>query len=608
MALTLSLLAAYVCYLLAFVLFWAPGLFIADTLVPRSHVGPYRHALAFVVSCLIGYAAFWLYLASVTIASLVCTALLLTSIALACGHRPTRTVLLHDRLILITFLVGLMYLSIHFLSGTGHPLDLPRDRYFEGRRSLDTSLPFDFAQAVIDRDASLHAGHFSGWHFSERPPLETGVVLAFWPLGRIFDIGVVYQCIGTTLQLGWVMAFSLLAAACGFAPRKTDFILALTAFSGFVFYNCIFLWPKMLAGALFLAALAPALFCLRERRRFTLAEVMLSSLALALAFLAHGGVAFSLLGLTLVGFALAPRVIAWRQIAALGALSALLYAPWLAYQRWYDPNPGLLAKAHLAGVLDPDDHRPLLRATVDAYRDTPPRDLVSARLDNFRTLLGDFDVYGMTAEIVRGMRQGNTMNLSGPPTVIIEPYRFFHDRRSLATILRMQQREYLVPALAWLNIGWIFLAIACFSRSGWQSEEQRATRVLLLWTLVTIGAWCLLEFLATSTIATHASYAMMLCLFFLTGAGLWHSPGIVRGVVSVLHVATFVWLWVVSLPGYGAMHMGMDADEVYALPTIMGAVSAVALLAVLFPDMRAQVVTQLRAGRRRKRQAGAGKR
>jgi hypothetical protein len=67
--------------------------------------------------------------------------------------------------------------------------------------------------------------------------------------------------------------------------------------------------------------------------------------------LSHGGSAFAFIGL-ISTFLLLKGRIKVRNLAALAAASALLYLPWVLYQKYYDPPGDRLLKYHLAGAKD----------------------------------------------------------------------------------------------------------------------------------------------------------------------------------------------------------------------------------------------------------------
>jgi hypothetical protein len=105
----------------------------------------------------------------------------------------------------------------------------------------------------------------------------------------------------------------LLLRSRGISTGRTFIVVVLTALTGTVFVNSVYVWPKMLAATCCLMALT----ILLQR-----GSVVLAGCLTTLALLAHGGIAFSLLVLVPVFLRLRPQL---RQIGlALGA-AALIY-------------------------------------------------------------------------------------------------------------------------------------------------------------------------------------------------------------------------------------------------------------------------------------------
>ena len=532
-------LAVLACYGAAFVLFWAPGCCAAAFVCrKRPELTALAATVAFAASCFVGYLAFWIYRMGPAAGDYF------SWIVLACGLLGlaafSRKVALvaRDPLILASLIAGAVYLSIHFSAGPD-AADFSKTHYFERPRRGDTEIPLNFAVAVLRQHQWLRIGDPTTWHFSERPPLQTGVVLLLWPLTRLVPVEVFYQCVGTMLQVGWIIGLGTLLPAVGASRNQTAITIALTAASGFVFYNCVYLWPKMLAAGLFLGGVAPVGCALVQRRPLLPAETALSSVAITLALLAHSGIIYSLIALVFFGFV----VLATRTMIMALLLAATMYAPWYYYQTWVDPNPGRLSKAHLAGLEHELDARGLLECVEEAYRTTPPSDLLQAKEANLRILLGHPWLDVIMRRIVSGWWEGVDRPVGAHVTISYDPRYFRSDLRSLAIALRIDQREHVVRALGFLNVGWLFLAVALLRR-----RLPRGIVFLLGWTAVTLVLWCLLEFEPSSTITIHASYAMMLCLFALACLGLTYAPRWLAWTVAAAQVAVFAILWIATVP------------------------------------------------------------
>lgn len=228
----------------------------------------------------------------------------------------------------------------------------------------------------------------------------------------------------------------------------------------------------------------------------------------ALAWLSHGGVAFSFL-------ALAPWA-AWRAargefrawLCAAGAF-LLLALPWLAYQQCYEPPANRLVKWHLGGQ-EARDTRGTWETIRDGYRALSWHQIAERKVANFKLqlagtwpLLGDFSVKD-------------------------------------AWIRRQDEFYFTARALGWWVGGAGLLAVALIrprSRAG-LAGTRRSHVALLGWTLATIAIWCLLMFDGRHAVIHQGSYAVMLVLFVLLSA--W-SEAAGRGwivVFAVLQAAT----------------------------------------------------------------------
>jgi hypothetical protein len=227
-----------------------------------------------------------------------------------------------------------------------------------------------------------------------------------------------------------------------------------TALCGPVFVNTIYTWPKITASALGLVALA----AIWDDRASPAARTVLASSATALAVLCHGSALFA--AIALIPFVLvARRAFMWRHLVLASATIGILYAPWLLYQRLWDPPGNRLLYWHLVGTwIDEPDDRPFVAALWENYRDAGVIGIVMEKLDNIRVLV-DPSRYGMNQALSGG---------SGPL------HRF--------RVAQMAQA-------AWAP-GVLLLAIP-FAVHHWR--RQRAVRQLLLAAAATAGAYVIVE-------------------------------------------------------------------------------------------------------------------
>lgn len=599
----LSYLTIYLCYPIVCLLFWTPGVLLARLLIQRHPVlRRYRAPVAFVCSSLAGYAIFWVYLADWGVG--LCVSLIVTVGSVLLWLRPTRTraALLASSPVRLTLLIGLLYLSVHFLYGVESTWRLAWHRYFELVIPGDNQIPLQFANAIYTNNAVLHNRSMQGWTFADRPPLETGIVFLFWPLGRLFDQGIYYECLGTVVQLSWVTALASMAATLGFGPAKRKFILGATAFSGVVFFNTVYVWPKLLAGSLFLFCLLPVVCCVRQRRPLFPAEACLCAVAATLSYLAHSSAGFSLLAL----LALAPFTL-WSSFSLLNGAWAIavciaLYAPWFAYQKSVDSNLTQLAKLHLAGDLAVDA-RPLAEVIGSAYRKLSFAQWTRNRYENVRTLFGRPETDQLIAGVFRAWTQGADPGFHSIVTHGIDATKLSADASSLATVIRADQREYVLRGLGVLNVGW-FVLIFHWLRPG-RRPGPRGFGFLVTLTLLTALLWCTLEFLPASTITAHASYGMLLSCFFLTAASVWDAGPLIRNTVATVLVIANVTLWGCCGPGAALAEYSRYERPLKVLPAVVAAALAAAMIVILFRWPRWSALRLQRGASRAKALAGS---
>jgi hypothetical protein len=196
--------------------------------------------------------------------------------------------------------------------------------------------------------------------------LQSGIVL----LGHPFMSGSIWDRYGYVLiaiycQLAWIFSAWPIVRMLGFDVSRATLALALPNATGFLFVNTVFVWPKLLAAALVLLAVALLMRVRRGDAPECTGPLCAAILAAGFALLAHGGAAFSVVPLC----AYAVWREARRNAAALAhgvALVLVAFAPWLAYVRLYDPPGDRLLKWHLAGYV-PVTQAPFAKLLVERY-------------------------------------------------------------------------------------------------------------------------------------------------------------------------------------------------------------------------------------------------
>ena len=582
------------CYAAAFLLFWLPASLLVRRLAGPRHVAPAILDLFTLVAALVAaYLVFWVYLVGHVaghVLSWMFLAAAVAWIAWECrgGWRPIAQACTGPTR--LAFLCGLLYLSGLSLYGgvdRAQPFwfipNASRDsascHFWLMPRSIDSVIPLKYACAIADHTALRGEIGFGDWRFSDRPPLQTGVLLLLWPLTAISSRGILGQAVGAMLQVQWIVAGVAMVWALGWRRRLIAFAVITVALSGFVYFSSIYVWPKFLTGALCFAACTPLICAWRQRRRLSTMETMLAAAASALAFLAHGSAVFSLLPMCLLA-ACHRKFFALRTLGLGAAVALLLYAPWSAYQKWADPPGTRCIKWMLTGQTQVNNWSSL-RAIREAYGDRTIAQWRADRWENFNLLFADEQLDKNMVECVKGMAHPRN-DPPGAPSRFIQRYYFelsqlHYDAKTLAALLRYDQVEQTFRALGLLNLAWPILLWQVFS-SRRRRRWRRECGLLCLFTLLNLLLWWLLIFDAGVMLIRSGSHGMMLALFLLAAAVIYRTPPLLRWTIFGMHLAANIILWWLLVPTDFAkefLHLAAKPQIVPLLGIVVSAASIV---------------------------------
>ncbi len=180
---------------------------------------------------------------------------------------------------------------------------------------------------------------------------------------------------GVIVNSAWAIGLWSLLRVLRISEQRIAFVIVLVALTGPVWFNTLYVWPKMLAAALCLGCAAAVL-----SRRPLWAGVLAG-----LALLAHGTALFAIVGL-LPWMVMKFR---WKTIAVLG-IASLFYAPWYVASLFVaSTGQPQMIQWHFGGtdIGTPDLRSPLL-SVIDAYRQAGLA-AIGNKINNFRVLLGD---------------------------------------------------------------------------------------------------------------------------------------------------------------------------------------------------------------------------
>lgn len=470
-----SLLVAYLVLLLL------PGAAIARLLRTWRVLHPLAiSVIVFGTLPLLGYLAFWIFLADRWAGRIFCCGVYAGSTALLLATRPSKQfwsdlVSAVRRPVLLVLSAALLYLSSLWLYG-GEDMQLANMRFFNTERPADNLIPLIFADKIYSRQP-LRPFCCGDWLSSDRPPLQTGVVLILRPLRLRAAGNIHYQIVATLLQcLAFAAAWSLLRAS-GITSKVRARVITLLIFSGFFFYNGVYAWPKLLAAAFILFAFAIFARTFRQRQALTATDAVLAGCSVSLALLAHPGSVFGLPAMSLAVF-WNGRLLRVRSVVFAVIPPLLLLSSWAFYQLRIDPPGNRLAKMHLAGVNTIDD-RPLLQTLEGSYTQRSIGEMAHNKSANFLTLFGTDPLF---TSVFAGSEEA-----------------------------RIVQREYIWSSLGLLELGWAAVIIYVIRK-----RKARKGLQPILWLLAAaifnFCVWSLALFGPGATFTTHSSYADILLL------------------------------------------------------------------------------------------------
>ena len=536
-----------------------------------------------------GYAGFLIYLLSVPIGTVVSLAYLAVLIVLVAHALWTRRAPPRElaQAMALAALFGFLYLSLLLAYVPKYSADVPAEVYFEFPRPHDQKIPLMFAEAIHDRLPSRVGKDLWGWYFSDRPPLQAGFVLLFSPIWNLVARPIAYQAIATALQTSCLIAAWLLLRTLGFRYRETLLAVLATGASGFLYYNSVYAWPKLLTATFVLVAIAPLAKAFLARKRPSASAAAISAAAAALAMLAHGGAIYSLVPLAILLCLRIAHLFSLRALAIGAAAIVVLYGPWIAYGRYVDPNTSRMFKEHLTGSNSPE---PFWQALFQAYRDDTAEHWALERLHNARKQFRDEGLDRLIVQVARGVHDARLQaltRLESSSDIKAERLRF--DLVSLGALLRTDQREIVFRALGLLNVAWPLLILLLLLRRRLSGVDPPLVFLLALNVLTSVW-WSIAEFVGGTTVITHSSFAMVLIAFLSATIILARVSDRFAMMIAAANAALSAVIWVVLAPG---PYWSEPRNNAAVLAAIAGAAAIVAFAWALF---RAE--TRIRTGRR----------
>jgi hypothetical protein len=526
-----------------------PGVLIAATFGQRI---PILLSAGFASLGGLGYLTFWVYLANphagrvFAVSAMALCGLSCLLLGVRLGRERWRRIRPFAEPTIVLGAASLFSLALGFLhGGRTDPIHMAQRRYVG--LSSDNWLPYRFAQQ-LQADHRPLPHHLAGvWQSSDRPPLQTGIYLLQQGILGRDPQAMHYTTVGVLLQSLWILGVWAFLVAARVDRRAIALVLAVTLFSGFAILNTLYVWPKLVAAAFAMVALA---LLLNDESRTTsnraLAVVAGAAAGLDLGWglLSHPGTAFAVIGVG-VTMLILRRTVRWRFAAAAVAALVLTMVPWSLYQRLYDPPANRLSWGQLAPLTPYDPHKSTTSMIVQSYQNAGLADTVSNKLRNLEEPLQGLSVAAhTTASIV---------------TSYVAPDRTSAAARSDDT-RRFKDAVFLhvLPTLGFFGLGPVFLLLAWLRRRR-ADPDLRLAATAWLTVATTVVFWALVLFGPSATVIHAGTYVLVLLAMIGGVLSTWAlSRWLAAGLAVVQAALTVTIYWGLDpapdLPGVLSVH------------------------------------------------------
>jgi hypothetical protein len=378
-------------------------------------------ALALAVSGAVAILSFWAYFVDPTIGQIWAFVVVFASVEVIAWSLYKggidRDLLAELRVPLALWVLGSFFIVyLGFLhGGVDQALPMSSSR-FSGQLPSDNDIPQFFANWFYENGHTRPVPEFPGeWLSSDRPPLQIGYVLSQRTFG--WDTTTLhYQVLCVVVQQLWIVGLWAVLCAARLGRRARALTMFAVLVSDVAILHGFFVWPKLIAAAFLLGAVALVVSPEWERWRRDLRVAAVFAALCALAMLSHGSSAFAIVPLFALGALRGLPSPRWLGVALVVGIAFM--APWTAFQRYVDPPGDRLVKWQIGGVMEIDG-RGAGETIVDSYSEAGFDGVVDAKWENFRMMAGlpaapdqlraSFDAaregeWTAAAEIIRGPR------------------------------------------------------------------------------------------------------------------------------------------------------------------------------------------------------------
>lgn len=402
--------------------------------------------------------------------------------------------------------------------------------FYPASWSTDNQIPIKVAQ-VMASGSPIAEVDFGPWKMSDRTPLlacllfPAAAILRHFPLQTYTGTeGMVLQMCGIGIQNSWILPVWVLLRRFRLRENECVVALLLLAATPFVFFNTVYVWPKLLAATFCLLQHILLSSRVREARPFVheLFPLVLSGFAAGLAVMAHGSAAIAVLAIYITAIFRRSRT-RWLRLALSGAAALVVVGSWLVWTKVAAPTTNPLPRYLLTadfGFSQPKQSG-VLESALRMYQTMPFSTWLEAKLTAAKTLLGlDFSFPRMAF----GVLEDPSLGFGS-----IRVYQFFFLVPSVGLLL--------VPLFWFLKVHRGILASAPQTRLIVRDLALAATVTLLLQFIIMMAPHVL----------HHYPYFLPLSLHLLAVIAIMTSHTKILRMLACASYFFFVLVWIILI-------------------------------------------------------------
>jgi len=415
--------------------------------------------------------------------------------------------------------------------------------FYPASWSTDNQIPTTTAR-LLAQGTILSEWPFGHWRLSDRTPLLASLLypaaVVMRDLTGYLDRSVesmVLQICGFGLQNCWLLPVWVLFRRLRFEPQESVLASLLLAGTPFIFFNSIYIWPKLLTATFCLAQYLYLIPLSGESGPPPRLRSALGGTAASLAILSHAAIAPAVLGVFIAAFYVfktaqrsesnAPSLwgramafaLRWRWVLVSVVASIVILSPWLLWTKFVPPSNAL----------------PKYFLTGDFGRNMPQESVANAALRFYRalTLKQWLTSKGLALTTLGGFYHGDLHN----------PLGIITNLASTLQAARALQFLYMLPSLGLLLIPLAALLHA-LGREKIKEDIGRFIAGLGIAAIVSFGLQFLL--MMCPHLLIHYPYYVPFALHLLAVVGivLLRASALVRW-AAVLNYCAFVVFWIV---------------------------------------------------------------